>query len=123
MDMSRNPWWFIFCDRHRFLDISVVVRKFEPPQIYRGIRGGSFAFVFVFLQMIPAKFVKHYVTEAQLNSRMAVIFSPLCKFWQIELLNNRSGVFFVGGWSQLMAFHGISEGEVLHMRYEGNMVF
>ncbi|OEL33997.1 putative B3 domain-containing protein [Dichanthelium oligosanthes] len=73
--------------------------------------------------IIPARFVKHYVTEEHLNSRMAVIVSPLGKFWKIELENNQSGMFFAGGWSQFLVFHGISKGDVLLLRYEGNMVF
>lgn len=75
------------------------------------------------LQIIPARFVKRYVTEEYLNSRTAVIFSPLGKFWQIELENDQSGMFFAGGWSQFLEFHGISKGDVLLLRYEGNMVF
>ncbi|RLM73238.1 hypothetical protein C2845_PM15G04590 [Panicum miliaceum] len=75
------------------------------------------------LQKIPARFVKHYITEECLNRRMAVVVSPLGKFWRIKLQNDQSGVFFAGAWSQFMAFHGISEGEVLLLRYEGNMVF
>ncbi|RLM64720.1 putative B3 domain-containing protein [Panicum miliaceum] len=59
--------------------------------------------------IIPARFVKHYVTEEYLNSRTAVIFSPLGKFWKIELENNPSGMFFAGGWSQFLEFHGISK--------------
>ena len=75
------------------------------------------------LQIIPARFVKHYVTEEYLNSRTAVILSPLGKLWQIELENNPSGMFFAGGWPQFLEFHGISKGDVLLLRYEGNMVF
>ncbi|CAL5028132.1 unnamed protein product [Urochloa decumbens] len=73
--------------------------------------------------IIPARFVKRYVTEGCLNSRTAVILSPLGKFWQIELENNQSGMFFAGGWSQFLKFHGISKGDILLLRYEGNMVF
>ncbi|CAN6270598.1 unnamed protein product [Urochloa humidicola] len=72
---------------------------------------------------IPARFVKRYVTEGCLNRHTAVILSPLGKFWQIELENNQSGMFFAGGWSQFIQFHGISKGDVLLLRYEGNMVF
>jgi hypothetical protein len=75
------------------------------------------------LQKIPARFVKHYITEECLNRQMAVVVSPLGKFWRIKLQNDQSGVFFAGVWSQFLAFHGISEGEVLLLRYEGNMVF
>jgi len=75
------------------------------------------------LQIIPARFVKQYVTEEYLNSRTAVVFSPLGKFWQIELENSPSGMFFAGGWSQFLDFHGISKGDILLLRYEGNMVF
>ncbi|PVH35102.1 hypothetical protein PAHAL_7G106000 [Panicum hallii] len=32
-------------------------------------------------------------------------------------------MFFAGGWSQFLEFHGISKGDVLLLRYEGNMVF
>ncbi|CAN6275495.1 unnamed protein product [Urochloa humidicola] len=74
--------------------------------------------------IIPARFVKRYVTEAGgLNRRTAVILSPIGKFWQIELENNQSGMFFTGGLSQFLQFHGISKGDVLLFRYEGNMVF
>jgi hypothetical protein len=75
------------------------------------------------VQVIPLRFVKSYVTEECLNSRTAVILSPLGKFWQIRLENNQSGIFFAGGWSQFLEFHGISKGDVLLLRYEGNMVF
>ncbi|KAJ1255286.1 hypothetical protein BS78_K267600 [Paspalum vaginatum] len=72
---------------------------------------------------IPTRFVKEYVTEEYLNSQTAVILNPLGKFWQIELENDQSGMFFMGGWSQFLEFHGMSEGDVLLLRYEGNMIF
>ena len=75
------------------------------------------------LQILPAGFVKNYITEECLNSQTAVILSPLGKFWHIELKNDQSGIFFTGGWSQFLEFHGISNGDVLLLRYEGNMVF
>ncbi|WVZ84960.1 hypothetical protein U9M48_031926, partial [Paspalum notatum var. saurae] len=71
---------------------------------------------------IPARFLKDHVTEEYLN-KTAVILSPLGKFWQIELENDQSGMFFTGGWSQFLEFHGMSKGDVLLLRYEGNMVF
>ncbi|XP_066347380.1 putative B3 domain-containing protein Os04g0347400 [Miscanthus floridulus] len=73
--------------------------------------------------ILPARFVKHYITEECLNSQTAVILSPLGKFWHIELKNDQSGIFFTGGWSQFLEFHGICNGDVLLLRYEGNMVF
>ncbi|KAL6851441.1 hypothetical protein ACP4OV_020374 [Aristida adscensionis] len=73
--------------------------------------------------IIPAKFVKRYVTEEYLNSAVAIVFSPHGKFWRIELKTDISGMFFSDGWSQFLAFHGISEGDILLLRYEGNMVF
>lgn len=82
-----------------------------------------FLLLYVSLQIIPARFVKHYVTKECMNSRRAVIFSPLGKFWQIELEKNQSGMFFTGGWSHFLEFHGISKGDILLLRYEGNMVF
>ncbi|KAF8688194.1 hypothetical protein HU200_042429 [Digitaria exilis] len=41
--------------------------------------------------IIPARFVKKYITEDCMNRRTAVISSPLGKFWQIELEKNQSG--------------------------------
>uniref|UniRef100_A0A804MIF5 TF-B3 domain-containing protein n=1 Tax=Zea mays TaxID=4577 RepID=A0A804MIF5_MAIZE len=73
--------------------------------------------------MLPARFVKDYVSEECLNSRIAIIFSPIAKFWRVELKNDQSGIFFTGGWSQFLDFHGIKNGEVLLLKYEGNMVF
>lgn len=73
--------------------------------------------------MIPAKFLKHYVTEDYLDRRMAIVLSPLGKFWRIDLQSDQSGVFFAGSWSQFLGFHGISVGEILLLRYEGNMAF
>ncbi|TVU13718.1 hypothetical protein EJB05_37138, partial [Eragrostis curvula] len=73
--------------------------------------------------MIPAKFVKQYVIGEYLNSPMAVVVSPLGKFWRVKVENDESGMFFSGGWPSFLAFHGISEGDILLMRYEMNMVF
>ncbi|TVU39685.1 hypothetical protein EJB05_13118, partial [Eragrostis curvula] len=73
--------------------------------------------------IIPAKFLKHYVSEGYLNSRVVVLVSPLGKFWRIELEKNQSGMFLAGGWPEFLAFHAICEGDVLLFRHEGNMVF
>jgi hypothetical protein len=78
--------------------------------------------IIAILQKIPTKFLKHYVEE-YLNTHIAVLFSPLGKFCQIELERNQSGIFFAGGWPQFLAFHGIVDGDVLLFSYEGNMVF
>ncbi|XP_015691403.2 putative B3 domain-containing protein Os04g0346900 [Oryza brachyantha] len=72
---------------------------------------------------IPDKFVQHYITEEHLNSNMAYISSPPGKFWRIGLEKDRSGVFFCGGWLQFLSFHGVSQGDVLLLRYRGNLVF
>jgi hypothetical protein len=77
----------------------------------------------VFLQLIPPAFVQRYVSEAQQSSKMAIIASQFGKFWPIEVNNDGSGMFLASGWSQFLAFHGISEGDVMLLRYEGNMVF
>uniref|UniRef100_K3YCW5 TF-B3 domain-containing protein n=1 Tax=Setaria italica TaxID=4555 RepID=K3YCW5_SETIT len=45
------------------------------------------------------------------------------KIWKIELEINQSDVFFAGGWSQFMVFHGITAANSLLFRYEGNMMF
>ncbi|TVU03587.1 hypothetical protein EJB05_50904, partial [Eragrostis curvula] len=47
----------------------------------------------------------------------------LCDVCPIVLEMNRSDLFFAGGWSEFLAFHGISEANVLLLRYEANMVF
>jgi len=36
---------------------------------------------------------------------------------------NQSDMFFVGGWSQFLALHGITEANYLLLRYDGNMKF
>ncbi|XP_062185930.1 putative B3 domain-containing protein Os04g0347400 [Phragmites australis] len=108
---------FIRLVHQDFMEKMIVPAKFVKHYVT------NFTAVYVLLQIIPAKFVKHYVAKEHLNSRTAVVFSPLGKFWRIELENYQSGVFFTGGWSQFLAFHGISEGDVLLLRYEGNMVF
>ncbi|KAK3145056.1 hypothetical protein QOZ80_4AG0322210 [Eleusine coracana subsp. coracana] len=73
--------------------------------------------------MIPAEFLKHYVTGEYLKSQIAIVLSPLGKFWRFKLEKDGSDMFFSGNWSHFVAFHGVSEGDVLLMRYEGNMVF
>ncbi|XP_066347382.1 putative B3 domain-containing protein Os04g0346900 [Miscanthus floridulus] len=73
--------------------------------------------------ILPARFVKDYIRDECLNSQTAIILSPIGKFWHIELKNDQSGIFFTGGWSQFLEFHGICNGDVLLFRYEGNMVF
>ncbi|KAL6660400.1 hypothetical protein ACP70R_001946 [Stipagrostis hirtigluma subsp. patula] len=115
-------------------DTSFCIKEFGSPIPVMASRSSKYVsrkpqFIRIILQdsmekmIIPDKFVKRYVTEEYLNSRMSVIFSPSGKFWQIELENDKSGVFLGGGWSQFLAFHGISEGDILLLRYEGNMVF
>jgi hypothetical protein len=78
--------------------------------------------VIAILQEIPTKFLKHYVEE-YLNTHIAVLFSPLGKFCQIELERNQSGISLAGGWPQFLAFHGIVDGDLVLFSYEGNMVF
>ncbi|KAF8780702.1 hypothetical protein HU200_001307 [Digitaria exilis] len=72
---------------------------------------------------IPAKFVQKCITKEHLNNHMAFVSGPHGKMCQIELEINQLGVFFAGGWSQFMAFHGITADNSLLLRYEGNMVF
>lgn len=88
------------------------------PQFFKVLLRG-----FMEKMLIPAEFVKRYISEEQLNSRMALVSSPLGKFCRIEVEKDRSDVFFGGGWSQFLAFHGVTESDALLLRYEGNMVF
>lgn len=81
------------------------------------------ALTYLFYQKIPAKFVQHYIAEEHLNIHMANILSPLGKFWRIELEKDELGMFFKGGWLQFLSFHGISPGDVVLLRHEGNLVF
>nr|XP_034604649.1 putative B3 domain-containing protein Os04g0347400 [Setaria viridis] len=73
--------------------------------------------------LIPARFAQHYIPKDHLNNRMVIISGPLGKACPIELEMNQSSMFFAGGWSQFMAFHGITEADALLLRYEGNMAF
>jgi hypothetical protein len=54
---------------------------------------------------------------------MTNVSGPLGNVCQIELEMNQSDMFFAAGWSQFMAFHGITEADALLLRYEGNMAF
>ncbi|PVH35092.1 hypothetical protein PAHAL_7G104900 [Panicum hallii] len=58
-----------------------------------------------------------------LNNQIAVVVSPLGKFWRIGLEVNQSGMSPAGGWSEFLSFHGIIEGNVLLLKYQSNMVF
>ncbi|KAM0836454.1 hypothetical protein ACQ4PT_062314 [Festuca glaucescens] len=106
-------------------------RGLQPSTATRSNRYGSHKpqFIKVLLpdftekMLIPPAFVQRYVSEAQQSSKMAIIASQFGKFWPIEVNKDGSGMFLAGGWSQFLAFHGISEGDVMLLRYEGNMVF
>ncbi|KAG2612990.1 hypothetical protein PVAP13_4KG329100 [Panicum virgatum] len=59
---------------------------------------------------IPDKFVQEHLTDNYPSSQKAMIFSPLGKFWRVEL-------------AQFLMAHDLSEGNILVFRYEDNMVF
>uniref|UniRef100_A0A0E0KP86 TF-B3 domain-containing protein n=1 Tax=Oryza punctata TaxID=4537 RepID=A0A0E0KP86_ORYPU len=90
----------------------------HKPQFLRVLLPG-----FMERMRIPDKFVQHYIVEENLNSNMAIILSPLGKFWRVELEKDQTGVFFKRGWFQFLSFHGISPDDVMLLRYEGNLVF
>ncbi|KAL6652968.1 hypothetical protein ACP70R_011893 [Stipagrostis hirtigluma subsp. patula] len=73
--------------------------------------------------LIPAKFVQQCIPEVHMGNHMAIVLGPLGKVFPIELEANQLDVFFAGGWSEFMAFHGITKANDLLLRYEGNMVF
>lgn len=75
------------------------------------------------LQLIPSRFVQHCIHKEHLNNHMTNVSGPLGNVCQIELEMNQSDMFFAAGWSQFMAFHGITEADALLLRYEGNMAF
>ncbi|EES17970.1 hypothetical protein SORBI_3009G093000 [Sorghum bicolor] len=93
----------------KMFDTSLCIKEFIAPAAEAAKR-------------LPARFVKGYITKEWQNSQTAIIVSPLGKCWQFEFKNDQSGIFFTGRWSQFLDFHGISKGEVLLLRYEGNMV-
>ncbi|KAM0906909.1 hypothetical protein ACQ4PT_016450 [Festuca glaucescens] len=73
---------------------------------------------------IPAEFLKRgYISDEELNRRMTTFVIPFRDFWHIDLEKDGSNVFFAGAWSKFMEFQGITEGEVLLIRYQGNMIF
>lgn len=77
------------------------------------------------LQLLPAKFVQHYILEERLNNLSAIVLGPTAtsKVHSIKFEMGLSDVFFAGGWSQFLVFHDITEANTLLLRYEGNMVF
>ncbi|TVU03594.1 hypothetical protein EJB05_50912, partial [Eragrostis curvula] len=73
--------------------------------------------------LIPAKFVQQCIPNEHLNNSVAIILGPHGKIYNIKLEMVRSDMFFTGGWSQFVEFHGITKNDSLLLRYEGNMVF
>uniref|UniRef100_A0ACD5TZ70 Uncharacterized protein n=1 Tax=Avena sativa TaxID=4498 RepID=A0ACD5TZ70_AVESA len=73
---------------------------------------------------IPSEFLKRgYISDEELNGRMATFVTPFRDFWHIELEKDGSNVFFAGAWSKFLEFQGIKDGEALLIRYQGNMIF
>lgn len=54
---------------------------------------------------------------------MAMVLSPLGKFWRVELKHDQSYVFLGSGWAEFLMAHDLSRGNLLLFRYEGSMVF
>jgi hypothetical protein len=54
---------------------------------------------------------------------MATFVTPFRDFWHIHLEKDGSNVLFAGVWSKFLEFQGITEGEFLLIRYQGNMMF
>uniref|UniRef100_A0ACD5UWY7 Uncharacterized protein n=2 Tax=Avena sativa TaxID=4498 RepID=A0ACD5UWY7_AVESA len=73
---------------------------------------------------IPDEFLKRrYISDEDINRRMTTFVTPILDFWHIDLEKDGSNVFFAGGWSKFLEFQGITEGEALLIRYQGNMIF
>jgi hypothetical protein len=76
------------------------------------------------LQPIPAEFLKRrYIPDEELNRRKATFMNPSSDLWHIDLEKDGSNVFFAGDWSKFLKFHGITLGQALLIRYQGNMIF
>jgi len=71
-----------------------------------------------FFQRIPDKFVQEHLTDNYPSSQKAMIFSPLGKFWRVELGRHQSGMLLGDGWEQFLTAHDLSEGNILVFRYE-----
>ncbi|XP_072963712.1 putative B3 domain-containing protein Os04g0347400 [Typha angustifolia] len=72
---------------------------------------------------IPPKFAVHLLKNNIVDGREATIFSPLGKFWHVELIRDGSQVFFSRGWKEFLKAHDLLVGYLLVFRYEGNLVF
>ncbi|TVU13700.1 hypothetical protein EJB05_37120, partial [Eragrostis curvula] len=68
--------------------------------------------------VIPPKFVRNHITDVETNSHLPVRLNLCGKYWRVEPEKDPSG-----GWSWFLASNGITEGEAVLLRYEGNMVF
>jgi hypothetical protein len=76
------------------------------------------------LQPIPAEFLKHgFISDEELKRRMVTFVTPFREFWHIDLEKDGSNVFFAGVWLKFLESQGVTEGEVLLIRYQGNMIF
>ncbi|KAK1693181.1 hypothetical protein QYE76_009878 [Lolium multiflorum] len=73
---------------------------------------------------IPAEFLKHgFISDEELKRRMVTFVTPFREFWHIDLEKDGSNVFFAGVWLKFLESQGVTEGEVLLIRYQGNMIF
>uniref|UniRef100_K3Y2K3 TF-B3 domain-containing protein n=1 Tax=Setaria italica TaxID=4555 RepID=K3Y2K3_SETIT len=72
---------------------------------------------------IPDEFVQEHLTDTHPSSKRAMIFSPLGKFWRVELDRDQPGVLLGDGWVRFLTAHDLSEGNILVFRYDDSMVF
>ena len=62
--------------------------------------------------------MQEHLTDNYPSSQKAMIFSPLGKFWRVELGRHQSGMLLGDGWEQFLTAHDLSEGNILVFRYE-----
>ncbi|CAL5053870.1 unnamed protein product [Urochloa decumbens] len=66
---------------------------------------------------IPDEFVQEHLTGTYPSSQKAMIFSPLGKFWHVDLNRDQPGMLLGDGWARFLTAHNLSEGNILVFSY------
>jgi hypothetical protein len=78
-----------------------------------------------FLKIMPIKFVEDYINPIEhLKNNVDKIIGPLSSSCQSNIEVNQPHVFFTGGgWSYFIELHGITEDNILVVKYKGGLKF
>lgn len=76
--------------------------------------------IFIFLQMIPQKFVRKYRKQLHVGVHLSV---PRGAVWHVDLVGDGDKVWLQNGWPEFARFYSLSFGHFLVFKYQGNSRF